>query len=111
MNVVWIIGWCCMALAVAFGLFATIQNIRTARGIRERRFVLLNCVAMWVVTVLVFSGVLYLRTPWRYLILVLYFVVVPPAVYFSSFRRQLIQRAEGMFPGRSKQEQARRQQV
>lgn len=96
-----------MALAVAFGLFATFQNIRTARGIRERRFVFLNCMAMWVVTILVFSGVLYLQTPWRYLILALYFVVVPPAVYLSSFRRQLIRRAEGMVQGHSKQEQAR----
>lgn len=93
---VWILGWALVTAAAIVALVVTIQNLRSARGPAERRFVLGTCLAFWIVSFGCLGLAAVLHAPWRYAIVAAYVVGVTPAVYWASTRRQLLRRAEDL---------------
>lgn len=91
-----IIGFIFLGIGIGTGLAATISNLRSAKGPRERAFVRFNCLAAWAVVALLLAMIYYLPSPWRYLVLIPYFVHLPIATYRSATKRQLIRRLEEM---------------
>ncbi|OQA26008.1 MAG: hypothetical protein BWY59_01546 [Verrucomicrobia bacterium ADurb.Bin345] len=83
-------------VAVVGGVGATISNMRSAKGPKERVFVRFNCIAAWGVAVLCLALMYYLPSPWRYLVLIPYFFHLPVAIYRATMKRQLIRRLEHM---------------
>jgi hypothetical protein len=76
-------------------LIASVLNIRTARGPKERRYLLVITPLLWAVVVS-FVALLYWLEAWqsRITILISYFVIVPVFMYRCSRRRLLIRELE-----------------
>jgi hypothetical protein len=95
LNVQVVVG-AVLTLATALSVFiASVLNIRTARGPRERRFLILVTPLLWAVVVS-FVALLYWLEAWpsRITILISYFVIAPVFMYRCSRRRLLIRELE-----------------
>jgi hypothetical protein len=93
-----------MVLA-AFGMAsaATVTAIRNTRGPRERAFVVANCVAAWVVIVVLLALMAITPSPYRYVLLVAYCIHLPFVTYRFATKQQLIRRLDNIHwthPGR-----------
>lgn len=82
------------ALILIIGTLATFKNVRSAKGPKERAFVARSNISAWIVVCLFFSLLYFVRHPYNYLIVLLYFAVFPFAVYQFCTRRLLIRRLE-----------------
>lgn len=79
-----------VAVAVIGGGFATLANIRGARGPRERLFVIRICVAAWLLIASMLALMYFLPSPWRYAAMFFYFFGLPWLIYRWSKQHQLI---------------------
>ena len=91
-----IAGLIFLIIGLIGGAAATMSNLRSAKGPKERVFVRFNCIAAWGVAVLCLALMYYLPSPWRYLVLIPYFFHLPVAIYRATMKRQLIRRLEHM---------------
>ena len=85
-----------LTVATVLSVFiVSLLNIRTARGPKERRFLLQVTPLLWVV-VISFVGLLYWLQSWpsRITVLISYFVIAPVFMYRASRRRLLIRKLE-----------------
>jgi len=94
------LGFTLIAVSLVGVLLACILNVKGARGRKERAFVTVSSFALIVLIALLLVLMVYLKSPYNYLTLVSYLIVLPFAVYRISLRRQLIRelerRAKGM---------------
>jgi Ca2+/Na+ antiporter len=72
------------------GLIATVRNITTSRGPKERRFVRRVCLTIWGLFVSMILLVYLFGPPYRYIIVAFYFILFPLSVYRWSTMHQLI---------------------
>ncbi len=89
-----IIGGAMFLGAIGIGVYASWLNISRARGPKERSFVALVSVLCWALLLSLLGFAFFLRPPWLYLVLFVYFVLCPILVYRWSMKHQLIRLAE-----------------
>lgn len=89
-----ILGLMLLLAAAIIGAVALYTNLHNTKGDKERTFVRRNCLMALGTVVLTFALIYYLPNPWRYVVLLIYFVHLPVAIYRASMKRQLIRRAE-----------------
>ena len=89
-----IIGFGLLALALGMGIAASVTCVRNTRGPKERAYVLSHCVGAWSVIVLLFLLMAVVPSPYRYFLLVPYFVHLPIATYRFTLRQQIIRHRE-----------------
>jgi len=95
-----IFGFSLLGLALVGGGWASWVNIRTARGPRERAFVIRICVVSWLL-ILSMLGLMYvLGSPYRYAAMLFYFIGLPLLIYRWSKTHQLIRLMEDRAPGK-----------
>ena len=82
------------ALILLIGTFTTYRNVRSTKGPKERTFVTRSNISAWVVVMLFFGLLYFVPHPFNYLIVLVYFVVFPFAVYQFCSTRLLIRRME-----------------
>lgn len=96
-----IFGFTLLGLAIVGGGWASWVNVRTARGPRERAFVIRICVVSWAL-ILSMLGLMYLlAAPYRYAIMMFYFLGLPILIYRWSKTHQLIRLMEERTPGKT----------
>mgnify|MGYP001766650848 CR=1 FL=1 len=85
-------------LIVLIGVVATLKNLRSACGPKERAFVARGNLAAWVTCLCFFAAWYFTPHPYSYLLLLAYFAVFPMAVYRFCSKRLLIRRLERIHP-------------
>lgn len=89
-----IFGLSLLAVAIAGGGWASWANIRSARGPKERGFVVRICILSWLL-ILSMLGLMYiLPSPYRYAAMFFYFIGLPVLIYRWSKTHQLIRLLE-----------------
>ena len=85
-----------LMIAIALLAFAltTYYNLRASRGPRERQFVLRACLIVLLLMVSLLTLMYYLPSPYRYLVLLGYMVVLPLLLYRLATVHQLIRYLE-----------------
>jgi Ca2+/Na+ antiporter len=73
---------------------ACVLNIRHARWASEKRYLFWSTTGLWVMLFASLGLMYYLESPWRYMVLGAYFVLLPVFVYRVSLRRQVIREYE-----------------
>jgi hypothetical protein len=81
-------------LIILIGLVASVQNIQSAKGPKERSFVARSNLAAWISITIFFTGWFFVPHPYSYLLLILYFGIFPFVVYRFCSMRLLIRRLE-----------------
>lgn len=87
-------GFSFLAAGIGIGVFTTYTSIRNARGPKEKTFVLWNNFFAWLVIVVLLGLMYLLPSPYRYLLLIPYFLHLPVVVYRYATKVQLIRRLE-----------------
>lgn len=85
-------------LIVLIGGVATLKNLRSACGPKEKAFVARGNLVAWILCLLFFAAWYFTPHPYNYLLLLAYFAVFPLAVYRFCSRRLLIRRLERIHP-------------
>ena len=81
--------------AALIGLFvASVLNVRSARGRRERRYLMIVTPLIWAIALSLLALMYTLPSPWRYIVLAAYLLGLPIFVYQTSLRRQIIRESE-----------------
>lgn len=81
--------------ALVIGVVAIYTSIKNTKGPKERAFVRVNCLSALFTLVIAFTLMYYLiDSPWRYVVLLIYFIHLPVAIYRATTKRQLIRRME-----------------
>ena len=86
---IWLSGLVLLA-AIVGGALGTITNIRNAKGPKERAFVIRSCLSVWGLVILMLVAVTFLPSPFRYIVLVIFFFVFPVFIYRMATLHQLI---------------------
>ena len=94
LNMNLIFGALLIGIAVVIGSAALYTNVQNTKGPRERAFVKMNCMLLPLVLAGFFGLMYFLPSPWRYVVLVIGFVLMPMAIYRAATRRQIIRRLE-----------------
>jgi hypothetical protein len=81
-------------LILVIGLAATVKNVQSTRGPKERGFVVRSNLTAWVVVACFFVAWYFAPHPYSYVLLVVYFAGFPFVVYRFCNRRLLIRRLE-----------------
>ena len=83
-------------LAIALGglAIAGSLNIIHAKWPSERRFLFVATTILWVLLFGLMSMMYFFPSPWRFVVLGLYFILIPVLIYRISLRRQLIREYE-----------------
>ena len=83
-------------LVIALGglAIAGTLNILHAKWPSERRFLFVATTILWVLLIGLMSMMYYFPSPWRFIVLGLYFILIPVLIYRISLRRQLIHEYE-----------------
>ncbi len=89
-----IIGFGLLALALGGGFLASATCVRNTRGPKEHAYVVSHCVGAWLVIFLLFAVMYVVPSPYRYLLLIPYFVHLPIATYRFTLRQQIIRHRE-----------------
>lgn len=89
-------GYLVLGICLGIGIAVTYSNVRSAKGPRERAFCRFHSLAAWGVICLFLALMYWLPTPWRYVVLLPYFIHLPIAVYRASMKRQLLVRLDHM---------------
>lgn len=84
------IGFLLVAVALGGGAYASYMNIKNARGPRERRFVARACAVGWTLVLSMLLMVYFLPSPYRYAVVVLYFLIMPPLIYRWALTHQML---------------------
>jgi hypothetical protein len=85
-----LLGIALVLAALAGGAYASYENIRAARGPRERRFVVRACAIGWLLMLSMLVLIYVSPSPYRYLIALAYFIAAPILIYRWSRTHQLI---------------------
>ena len=88
------LGFFITVIAVGVGVAGSWSEIRNTRGPKEHRFVVWNLAAAWVVLLGMLGLMFVLPPPWRYVLLVPYFIHLPLAIYRLTTRTLLIREEE-----------------
>ena len=83
-------------LILVIGFAATVTNVQSTRGPKERAFVMRSNLAAWIVITLFFTAWYFAPHPYSYILLLVYFAVFPFVVYRFCSTRLLIRRLEEM---------------
>ncbi len=75
-------------------LTATVLAIRNTRGPREKSFILYCSIAAWLVLSGTTTLALTMPPPWPYIVIGLYFLHLPVAVYTTTQKQQQIREKE-----------------
>lgn len=89
-NVKLLVGALLLAVSILAGLIAAWLNVRSCPGPKERRLVAASTLVVWLLILSLFAAMYAIPPPWRYLLLIPYFVGVPVYVYGVSVRRQML---------------------
>ena len=89
-----IVGIALLAIALGGLAIAGTLNIAQAKWPGERRFLLVTTSILWVLLIGLMSMMYYFPSPWRFIVLGLYFILIPVLFYRISLRRQLIREYE-----------------
>jgi len=89
-----IFGFALLGIAFVGGGWASWVNIRTARGPRERAFVIRICVVAWLLILSMLALMYLLESPFRYAVMLFYFFGMPVLIYRWSKTHQLIRLVE-----------------
>lgn len=93
------IGAIVIVVALAGGAWGTLSCIRSAQGRRERAFVVRACLTMWALVAALLAAVAVLPSPWRYAVLLAFFIAAPILIYRMATVHQLIRLLEQRGPG------------
>ncbi len=88
------LSWGCAAVPVIAGLIAARQSTRSARGPLERKFVRRMCVGIWGLMTAFVAALLWLPSPWRWIVGGALVLIVPWLTYRWTTQRQLIRELE-----------------
>lgn len=90
----WIGGIVGTVIGLAGGVVGTCFSIKNTNGKRERSFMIKSAVVCWT-ALLLFLGLLHvLSAPYRWLLWVLYGILLPIGIIYSNRRQQAIRREE-----------------
>lgn len=81
-------------VALVMGGSFTYGNIVKSQGPCERKFVLRNCLTIWVLLFFFLALVFFLPKPFHYIPLGLLIIIFPALIYRMSFRHQLVRDME-----------------
>ena len=82
--------WSFVLVVLLVSAIASILNVRSAKGPRERRFALRSCIAVWAMLVAIIVGTSFIEEPYCYIFLGCLLILFPLLVYRAATRRQLI---------------------
>jgi hypothetical protein len=97
-----LVGIGLVAVALVGGGYASYRNLRTARGPKEKAFLVRVCIGGWLLMLSMPVAVILVPPPWRYAVAVAYLVAVPLLIYRWATVHQLIRIVEA----RERDEQA-----
>ena len=89
-----IVGIALLAIALGGLVIAGTLNIVHVKWFSERRFLFITTTILWVLLIGLMSMMYYFPSPWRFIVLGLYFILIPVLIYRISLRRQLIHEYE-----------------
>lgn len=89
-----LIGFSLFFTALGVGIVASYLSVQRSRGPKERAFVLRISLSCWALIVLLLTTAYFLRPPWLYLVMAIYFIGCPLLVYRWSTQHQLIRMVE-----------------
>jgi hypothetical protein len=95
-NGEFLIGLVIMVVALGMAAIATASSIRNTRGPRERRFVVSNCGAAWIVLAALFGLMWLTPSPYRYILMVAYCIHLPFMTYRFTTKQQLLRRLDNI---------------
>ena len=93
-NPVFIAGVLISAIALLGLAVASVLNVCASQGPKERRFTAGSTIALWILLGIFIVLMVMVDPPWRYVVLLVYFLVIPYLVYRAATRRQLIREWE-----------------
>jgi drug/metabolite transporter (DMT)-like permease len=82
------------ALGLAGGLIGTWASIKNTNGPRERAFTIRAAVIGWTAGVVFLALLLFLTTPWRFLLWLAYGILLPLGILTWNRKQQRIRRQE-----------------
>lgn len=88
------IGIAISATAVIAASIATFTTIRSARGPRERAFVIRSALEAWLGITFMFALMYHIPAPYNYFLLIPYFIHLPIMTYRFATKQQLIRESE-----------------
>ena len=83
-------------LILLIGVVGTFHSVKNTKGPKERVFAAQSNLLAWVAIAIFFITVYFLREPYNFMAVVLYFAAFPFVVYRVCSRRLLIRRLEEM---------------
>jgi hypothetical protein len=89
-----LVGLVFFIATVIGSILFTALTIRATRGPLERRFMARASIGAWVTILLFFMAVYLIPPPWRYWLLIPYFLHLPVAIYVTSKKQLLIRQLE-----------------
>ena len=89
-----IIGFSVMGVAIAIGIVASVLSVSSARGPKERQFVIRACLGWWTIILSMLVLLYYVPSPYRFYIFAGYLVLYPVLIYRWSTKHQLIRMIE-----------------
>jgi len=87
-------GFALSGVALLGSVVGTISVIFSAKGKGERTYLAVGYLVLWLVAGVFLSLCLWFPTPWTYVALAAFFLVIPLGAFRITMRSQLIRRAE-----------------
>lgn len=94
LNIAFLIELIFFLTVFVSSIVGTYMIIRNTQGPREHRFMVRASCAAWVTILLFFLIAYLLPVPWRYLLIIPYFLHLPVATYLTVNKQLLIRKME-----------------